>query len=1510
MGKIVALLSPVVIFVLLVTASLPLDRAAGSASDIPIGAAEQPGTEQASPPWYYAAWHYRRPVTINSDTTLDYYQVLVTLDSSNFDFSLAKTDGSDVRFTNSNGTTELKYWIESWSSASQLAYVWVRVTSLASGDTTIYLYYNNPAATSASDGTATFDFFDDRFCGISGSGCNVGNPVQFATQSWWEVWSTYPMVFEDTSAPDGYRYHMLFDGHGKTGVGNAKGYAYTNDLNSWTEYDSGEAHPPTPNAIMGVGYAGNAAFAWGDTMKVGSTYNMFVSRGSGTTVLATSTDLVTWTGFLSLTLVNDPGGTIGTGAAVLKEGDGITPIVVDDKYWMIYFHGGSPGSVYLASSPVGGDLRTWTSTGSVVIAPTAGSWDASGMWTPSFIRFGNTYYVYYQGNGPGGWEIGFAKADAYSGGNPVVPPSNPTSWTKSDTDSDGDPDPVLHRGPAAWDAGEVLDAMVRRFSNGTYYLFYTGGPGYTYANGYATASSPEGPWTKNDLPTLWTPVAGTASVSAGILTLNYSTGIKTNATFQYQAVGFRANYGSGDGHEWAGYLNGTSGQRTMIRDLTTDVDDLYLSNYNSGFYEPMFPRVGGVDWHGAFHVYEIRWRLGQSAGDIDHGASSASATLQVPTIALPVELYNYSTTAGTLLVDWVYVRQYSSSEPTVQVGDEQAAVDLGVTKTDYPDPLYVGDVLTYLLTVSNSSMNSATGVVVTDTLPAGVQLISVDPSQGSCPPGIPIECNLGILPVSLTAFITIEVTSTMDGLITNTAEVDSLSYDLDTGNNTFETGTEVIAVAELSVNKEDSPDPVYVGELLTYTLTTYNDGPSTAEGVLLTDTLPEGVDFVSAPGCNQASGVVTCDLGDISADDSVEVVIVVRPTETGELTNTVIVGSDVYDRNLANNTDTLATMVLPAADLELTLSDQPDPVLAGELLTYTLNVHNAGPSTANDVLLTDTMPENVSFVSVDPPTCSHGGNTVSCDLGDILVGDNEPVVIVVQVSPSATGTLLDSACVTSSTHDSDPDDNCRTTTTLVGTEADLAVSKVDEPDPVRAEETLVYTVTVSNIGPSQATGIRMTDTLPVEMVLQNVDPGQGSCNFANPVICDLGSLGSGDNLQVVIEVMPSIDGVFTNDVEVSSDNYDPDLGNNTASTVTTVTAVADLILTKTDDPDPVYAGDLLTYTLTTYNDGPSVAEDVLLTDTLPGGVDFVSAPGCNQASGVVTCDLGDLDDETSQIVEIMVRVQSSWTDDLQNNAEVHAVTYDPDEGNNHDPEGTAVDTAANLAIDITDYPDPLLPEQYLTYTLRITNNGPSDALDVSVVDTLPLGISFLGTEPDICSFVSPNVICPLGIISGDEGIAQVMIFTQVYSGTAGHLTDSAQVSSATFDPNLDNNNAEEGTLVDIQSPVVTWIEPVPNGELFITTGGPVTLTVIATDNDQVDYVDFYWYNPDEEPHHRYIGRVYITPYTTVFDSDVLPMDEQYMVIAYAYDRVGNVGQAFIRMMRVAKYHTYLSIVKK
>jgi len=115
--------------------------------------------------WWNESWQYRRPITIDNSgnsNDLTNYQILVVLNSTNFDFSKANSDGSDIRFIDSDDTTKLNYWIEEWNSTAQEAKIWVNVTSIpASSTKTIYMYYGNPSATSESNGSAVFDFFDD-----------------------------------------------------------------------------------------------------------------------------------------------------------------------------------------------------------------------------------------------------------------------------------------------------------------------------------------------------------------------------------------------------------------------------------------------------------------------------------------------------------------------------------------------------------------------------------------------------------------------------------------------------------------------------------------------------------------------------------------------------------------------------------------------------------------------------------------------------------------------------------------------------------------------------------------------------------------------------------------------------------------------------------------------------------------------------------------------------------------------------------------------------------------------------------------------------------------------------------------------------------------------------------------------------------------------------------------------------------------------------------------------------
>ena len=737
--------------------------------------------------WFDQNWQYRRPVNIANPggTALTNYQVMIILNNTSFDFSKAKSDGSDVRATDTDGMTLLPFWIEEWNSGTQLARVWVKIPSIPSGGSTVYLYYGYSTATTASDGTNTFTLFDDNW--ISSSG-NL-NPVQVATQPWWEATVSYPIVFEDNSFPDRPRFHMLYDGH--DAIGHAKGYSTSPNLVNWTAYDNELSGNARINPIMGVGYTGSTQFAWGDMIKVGSTYHMYPSSGPGTTVHCQSTDLIHWTnqsgGSVTFdALSTNDGSGIGTGVAILKEADGKTPVVVDNKYWMIYFHGFSGGNMYMAYADIG-NLLSWTTcySGSPVLTPSG--WEGGGLWTPSFVKVNDKYYIYYQAGSP--YKIGFASALSTSGGNPVRPDQTP--WTKSPNN------PVITN-THGWDVGFCQDPVLRCF-DGVYYIFYTGDP--PWRNGFAYSSSPEGPWIQYGQSggggVNWSPT-GTPIVSNGIVSFASGSAFQSPALYTPgTAVGFRANFGPQGGSEnrWGGFITGTGGatppDRAIIQKQVTptvpDNNHAYLSTH------PTYIELSLLD--NQFHVYELLWRSGRADAIRDHGAASVFTTSNIPSASLPVTFYNYAGTSS-LQVDWVFVRQYTSPEPTNTVGAEQPLC---------PSPPGVSSPVTYCegatavpLTATGSNLlwyTAASGGAGSPTAPTpstttvGTKSYWVSQTVNGCESDrMQIDVIVNETPAAPTADVTQPSCTVPTGTITVTSSISGLSFSINGVNYTNTTG--------------------------------------------------------------------------------------------------------------------------------------------------------------------------------------------------------------------------------------------------------------------------------------------------------------------------------------------------------------------------------------------------------------------------------------------------------------------------------------------------------------------------------------------------------------------------------------------------------------------------------------------------------------------------------------------------------------------------------------------------
>lgn len=305
----------------------------------------------------------------------------------------------------------------------------------------------------------------------------------------------------------------------------------------------------------------------------------------------------------------------------------------------------------------------------------------------------------------------------------------------------------------------------------------------------------------------------------------------------------------------------------------------------------------------------------------------------------------------------------------VEAAAQPTEADLAITKADDPDPVMVGQNLTYTLAVTNHGPGTGTGVILTDVLPPGVTFTSATPSQGDCTQadGIVI-CQLGDLANGANVTVTMLTVTTQGGTITNSTFIAGNEADPDGSNNNATTTTGVLGNSDLALAKSAQPNPINVGQNLTYTLTAINNGPDTATGATVTDTLPAGVTFVSATPsqgtCSEASGTVTCNLGDLANGANATVTIVVTTTASGAIANTASVSGNEDDPDTANNTASTVTDVQANPHIAL---DKQKPVIAngGGPVTYTYLVTNPGDVPLSTVSISDDKCDPVAYVSGD-----------------------------------------------------------------------------------------------------------------------------------------------------------------------------------------------------------------------------------------------------------------------------------------------------------------------------------------------------------------------------------------------------------------------------------------------------------------------------------------------------------------------------------------------------------------
>jgi uncharacterized repeat protein (TIGR01451 family) len=739
-----------------------------------------------------------------------------------------------------------------------------------------------------------------------------------------------------------------------------------------------------------------------------------------------------------------------------------------------------------------------------------------------------------------------------------------------------------------------------------------------------------------------------------------------------------------------------------------------------------------------------------------------------------------------------------------------AGADVGIAKSADPSPVDAGATLTYTLVYSNAGPSAADNVLITDTLPAGVTFVRVVSETPELPgpwqSGQLLSWSGGALNAGVQGRIvfTVKVDSTLTAAsLVNGAAIGSGAADPNAANDTAHTSTPVQRRADIALLKTDSPDPVTAGSGINYTLWVDNNGPSSATGVRVTDTLPAGVWLRSATPGYSGTNPLVWNVGALaaSARKTITLAVMVNDTTQGTIRNDASASAAETDPQPANNSDDSSSTVRGLADLAVYKADSPDPVIAGKTLTYTLTITNSGPAAATSLKVTDTLPSGVTLLSGSPGHT--GSNPVVWTVSSLAAGASKILTATVRVEPATRGVLTNRVTVDSLEIDPSVANNSMQGSTTVDVVADLSVIKSDSLDPVPPLGRLTYTIQVNNAGPSAATGVRVTDTIPEGGNYVSGSPGKDGYN---PIYWAIGNLAAGatKTLTFTMDLDSRAGDSLNNKVSAFGKETDPNTINNRYTEYTEVRAVVDLSVTTSESADPVAAGTVLTYTLLVRNAGPAVASGVKVSDTWPSAATFYAATPGSTGANPRLWSIGSLAVNATKVITVAVRVGPGQTGWIYNRSRVTCTEPDTVPANDAVEEGTEVRTVADIMLTKTDAPDPVSPGSKLSYTLVVKNQGPSIANSIKITDALPAGVTFLSATPGYNSSPLRWSISQLL-----PGTSKTYTATVTVGPTAAEpLVNQASATSAAFDPAAGNNTVSAPT--DIQyRPAMTMTKSAP-----------------------------------------------------------------------------------------------------
>jgi uncharacterized repeat protein (TIGR01451 family) len=839
-------------------------------------------------------------------------------------------------------------------------------------------------------------------------------------------------------------------------------------------------------------------------------------------------------------------------------------------------------------------------------------------------------------------------------------------------------------------------------------------------------------------------------------------------------------------------------------DLGTNPGDITFSPVGNDDFDPRAYRLQTVQvrFFDDENTQEVTFndRLYFPESDVPGFADQAEVTytllpvLLVNTTLCPYTVINYSSNAK-------YDLNFCSDSIGTQL-PISGTLTLSMTKAVSSQTIEQGQLLTYTIDYANTGDVPLQYTWVWDEVPTGVSIVSSSIDPASDPDettGSRVAWDLGPIPQAgqsgSSDTLTFSVLVDGDGqdLPDGTSLVNYAFFGISPGGlpqraALTSTVTTEVRAPTVSITKTDGRDSVGPNELLTYDVRVTNGGASSVTGAVITDVLPADVTLAGSvtpsPDGGDDQTLVWNDVT-IPSGNTFIATIPVRVAADApegrvlENTATVLYGNSAghtYAQKTATDTTTVRVPVLTFTKTAEDV-DGP-PLVVGDQILYTLQVTNIGTYAAHNVVVTDDLPDGVTYVdaSADKGTVGESNGTVNWTIPELAAQSDNVAILVITVTlddGTEGQTIVNTGSVTGDNVPNPPDDptpvcpDGRHPNPVSGEcpnapdprDTELAFTKTAEDlngPPVGVGDAILYTLQVTNTGTYTAYNVVVTDDLPGLVTCQAVsgDNAPGGC--ADPLVWTIPSLAQGATASLYITVTideAALGESIINTASVIGDNVpnppdpptpvcpdgSPSVGGVCPNIPVPGTSLALSKTAEDVDGPPLLVGDTIRYTLQVTNTGTYTAFNVIVTDDLPDQVTCRDVWGDNApavcADPLVWSIPSLAPDATASLyIDVFINFGSEGQS-IINTASVIGgnVANPPDPPTPVCPDGSLpVDgvcpnvpgpgPSTSLALSKTsedvDGP-PLLVGDTLRYTLQVTNTGTYTAFNVIVTDDLP-----------------------------------------------------------------------------------------------------------------------------------------------------------------------------------------------